>query len=77
MSIQEIAAEIKQRPRLELKKQTTNTKTEEKGFRQGEEVVVCSLGCTAIIQYFTDEGNVIAKTPHGSVALYFEDMKKL
>lgn len=77
MTIQEIAAEIKQRPRLELEKQTTNTKTQEKGFSQGEEVIVCSLGCTAIIQYFTDEGNVIVKTSHGSVALYFDDIMKL
>lgn len=76
-TIQEIAAEIKQLPRLELEKQTTNTKTQEKGFNQGEEVIVCSLGCTATIQYFTDEGNVIAKTPHGSVALYFDDIMKL
>lgn len=73
----EYSTEIKQRPRLELEKQTTNTKTQEKGFNQGEEVIVCSLGCTATIQYFTDEGNVIAKTPHGSVALYFDDIKKL
>lgn len=71
------SAEIKQRPRLELEKQTTNTKTAEKGFNQGEEVIVCSLGCTATIQYFTDEGNVIVKTSHGSVALYFDDIMKL
>lgn len=71
------SAEIKQRPRLELEKQTTNTKTAEKGFNQGEEVIVCSLGCTATIQYFTDEGNVIVKTSRGSVALYFDDIMKL